>query len=205
MEYITIKEDIIQEIEIEKSRFICHLKRINNKEEADEFVQKINKLHYKATHNCYCYSLFSPNYQKCSDDGEPQGTAGVPMLDAIKKGSINNVVAVVTRYFGGIKLGAGGLIRAYTNAVSNALSFAILLKVKEYPHYEIEFDYNLINIIEKYFNQNNIKVLDKIFDITVKYIFYTDDENIKEKLTNLTLGKIKFNNEYLKYIEELIK
>ena len=205
MEYITIKDDVIQEIEIEKSHFICHLKRINNKEEADEFIQKINKIHYKATHNCYCYSIFNPSYQKCSDDGEPQGTAGVPMLDAIKKGNINNVVAVVTRYFGGIKLGAGGLIRAYTNAVSNALNNASLLKVKEYPHYEIEFDYNLINIIEKYFNQNNIKVLDKIFDISVKYIFYSNDSNIKEKLTNLTLGKIKFINEYLNYIEEIIK
>ena len=205
MEYITIKEEVVNEIEIEKSRFICHLKRVNSKEEADEFIQKINKLHYKATHNCYCYSLFNPNYQKCSDDGEPQGTAGVPMLEAIKKGNINNIVAVVTRYFGGIKLGAGGLIRAYSNAVSNALSFASLLRIKEYTHYEIEFDYNLINVIEKYFNQNNIKVLDKNYDITVKYLFYTDQTVIKDKLFNLTLGKIKFTNEYLDYIEEVIK
>ena len=108
MEYITIKDEIINEIEIEKSRFICYLKRINSKEEAEEYIQKIKKINYKATHNCSCYSLFNPSYQKCSDDGEPQGTAGLPMLDAIKKSNINNVVAVVTRYFGGIKLGAGG-------------------------------------------------------------------------------------------------
>lgn len=202
MEYITIKDEVTNEIEIEKSRFICHLKRVNNKEEADEFINKINKLHYKATHNCYCYSLYSPSYQKCSDDGEPQGTAGVPMLDAIKKANINNIVAVVTRYFGGIKLGAGGLIRAYTNAVSEALKVSNLLRVKEYTHYEVEFDYNLINVLEKYFNQNNIKVLNKDYDLTVKYLFYIDDPNIKETLNNLTLGKIKFINEYLDYIEE---
>jgi len=205
MEYITINEEIINEIEIEKSRFICHIKRINSKEEAEEFIQQINKTHYKATHNCYCFSIYNPNYQKCSDDGEPQGTAGVPMLDTIKKNSINNVAVVVTRYFGGIKLGAGGLIRAYTNAVSSAINNASLLKIKEYPHYEIEFDYNLINIMEKFFNQNNIKVLNKSYDITVKYLFYTDNSNIKEVITNLTLGKIKFTNEYLDYIEEIIK
>ena len=105
-------------------------------------------------------------------------------------------------YFGGIKLGAGGLIRAYTNAVSEALKVSNLLRVKEYTHYEIEFDYNLINVLEKYFNQNNIKVLNKDYDLTVKYLFYIDDSNIKETLNNLTLGKIKFINEYLDYIEE---
>ena len=204
MEYITIKDEVINEIEIEKSRFICHIKRINTKEEADEYIQKINKLHYKATHNCYCYSMYSPNYQKCSDDGEPQGTAGVPMLDAIKKANINNVVAVVTRYFGGIKLGAGGLIRAYTNAVSQALNNSKFLRIKEYTHIEIEFDYNLINFFEKYFNQNNIKAINKEYDLTVKYLFYTDDVNIKETLSNLSLGKVKFVNEYLDYIEEVI-
>lgn len=205
MEYITIKNETINEIEIEKSRFICHLKRINSKEEAEEYIQKINKIHYKATHNCSCYSLYNPNYQKCSDDGEPQGTAGIPMLDAIKKANINNIVAVVTRYFGGIKLGAGGLIRAYSNSVSQALNNSSLLRIKEYQHYEIEFDYNLINVIEKYFNQNNIKILNKEYELKVKYLFYINDENIKEKLMDLTLGKIEFVNEYKDYIEEKIK
>ena len=205
MEYITIKDEIINEIEIEKSRFICYLKRINSKEEAEEYIQKIKKINYKATHNCSCYSLFNPSYQKCSDDGEPQGTAGLPMLDAIKKSNINNIVAVVTRYFGGIKLGAGGLIRAYSNSISQALENSNLLKVKEYSHYEIEFDYNIINIIEKYFNQNNIKVLDKEYELKVKYLFYTDNPNIKDTLINLALGKIEFTNEYLGFIEEKIK
>ena len=205
MEYITIKDEIINEIEIEKSRFICYLKRINSKEEAEEYIQKIKKINYKATHNCSCYSLFNPSYQKCSDDGEPQGTAGLPMLDAIKKSNINNVVAVVTRYFGGIKLGAGGLIRAYSNSISQALENSNLLKVKEYSHYEIEFDYNIINIIEKYFNQNNIKVLDKEYELKVKYLFYSDNPNIKDTLINLALGKIEFTNEYLDFIEEKIK
>ena len=127
------------------------------------------------------------------------------MLDAIKKSNINNIVAVVTRYFGGIKLGAGGLIRAYSNSVSQALENSNLLKVKEYSHYEIEFDYNIINIIEKYFNQNNIKVLDKEYELKVKYLFYSDDPNIKDTLINLALGKIEFTNEYLDFIEEKIK
>ncbi len=202
MEYITIFDETVNEIEIEKSRFICYLKRVNNKEEAEEYIQQIKKLHYKATHNCSAYSLFSPSYQKCSDDGEPQGTAGVPMLEAIKKANLNNLVAVVTRYFGGIKLGAGGLIRAYSNSISQAINASNLVKIKEYNHYEMEFDYNLINVMEKFFNQNNIKVINKNYDLKVTYLFYTSTIDIKDKLNNLTLGKIEFKNEFKDYIEE---
>jgi uncharacterized YigZ family protein len=198
----SIKNNITNLYEIEKSKFYCLLIKINSLKEVDTILEQAKKDYKDATHYCYAYILDS--YKKCSDDGEPQGTAGVPMLDAIKKANINNIVAVVTRYFGGIKLGAGGLIRAYTNAVSQALNVSKLLKIKEYSHYEIEFNYSLINVIEKYFNQNNIKVLDKEYEIKVKYLFYVDDQNIKEKLFNLTLGKIEFTNEYLDFIEEKI-
>jgi len=121
--YLTIKEDGQSEIEIKKSRFICSLKRIKTEEEAKDFIQALKKEHWKANHNCSAFVLGEKNdIQRSSDDGEPSGTAGVPMLEVLKKNELINVVAVVTRYFGGTKLGAGGLIRAYSSAVSHALN-----------------------------------------------------------------------------------
>ncbi len=108
---ITIKEDFIAEEEIKKSRFICHLKRVYTEEEARAFISEIKKEHHKANHNCSAFTLGDrQEIQRSSDDGEPSGTAGVPMLEILKKREITNVCAVVTRYFGGIKLGAGGLM-----------------------------------------------------------------------------------------------
>ena len=121
--YRTIKENGQSEIEIKKSRFICSLKRIESEEEAKNFIQEIKKEHWKAHHNCSAFVIGEKNeIQRSSDDGEPSGTAGVPMLEVLKKNQLINVAAVVTRYFGGTKLGTGGLIRAYTHAVSQALS-----------------------------------------------------------------------------------
>lgn len=118
--YRTIKENGQSEIEIKKSRFICSLKRIESEEEAKNFIQEIKKEHWKANHNCSAFVIGEKNeIQRSSDDGEPSGTAGVPMLEVLKKNQLINVAAVVTRYFGGTKLGTGGLIRAYTHAVSS--------------------------------------------------------------------------------------
>lgn len=119
----TIKENGSHEIEIKKSRFICHLSRTETEEEAIKFIESIKKEHPKANHNCSAYILGErQEFQRAHDDGEPSGTAGVPMLEMLKKRKLNNVTAVVTRYFGGVKLGGGGLIRAYGGSVNDALS-----------------------------------------------------------------------------------
>ncbi|WP_208560816.1 YigZ family protein [Marinilactibacillus kalidii] len=119
----TIKKNGSHEIDIKKSRFICHLKRTETEDEATTFIEEIKKAHWKANHNCSAYIMGErQDIQRAHDDGEPSGTAGVPMLEILKKRELNNVTAVVTRYFGGTKLGAGGLIRAYGGVVNEALS-----------------------------------------------------------------------------------
>ena len=120
--YHTIAESGVSEIIIKGSRFICSLKRVHSEDEAKEFIQAVKKEHWKATHNCSAYLIGDQNEsQRAHDDGEPSGTAGVPMLEVLKKNELRYVAAVVTRYFGGTKLGAGGLIRAYSRSVSTAL------------------------------------------------------------------------------------
>ena len=128
MEFRTIKEDGQVQEEIKKSRFICHAKRVYSEEEARDFITAIKKEHYKATHNCSAFIVGERSeIKRTSDDGEPSGTAGVPMLGVLENHNLTNLCVVVTRYFGGIKLGAGGLIRAYAGSVA--------LAVKENWHY----------------------------------------------------------------------
>src|SRR5690606_36119864 len=113
--YYTVKQAGSHEIIIQKSRFIGYVERVNTENEANEFIQKIKKQHYNATHNCSAYIIGDHDQiQKANDDGEPSGTAGIPMLEVLKRLNLKNTAVVVTRYFGGIKLGAGGLIRAYS-------------------------------------------------------------------------------------------
>jgi uncharacterized YigZ family protein len=122
-QYYTVKQEGSHEITIQKSRFICHMKRVTTEGEAQQFIQDIKKQHWNATHNCSAYLIGERDqFQKANDDGEPSGTAGVPMLEVLKKRGLKDTVVVVTRYFGGIKLGAGGLVRAYGKSVSEALN-----------------------------------------------------------------------------------
>ena len=127
---LTIAKDIRTEQVISKSRFICSLKKVKTEEEAQEFIKAVKKEFWDATHNCSAY-VIDEQHQRSSDDGEPSGTAGMPMLGVLRKQELQQVAAVVTRYFGGIKLGAGGLVRAYSGAVANAVDAAGLAqKVK---------------------------------------------------------------------------
>lgn len=120
--YLTIKKDGSYTEIIKKSEFICSIKRTNSEQEANDFIEEISRKHSKATHNCYAYLLgMRDEIQRASDNGEPSGTAGVPILNALKQNKIHNITAVVTRYFGGIKLGTGGLIRAYNGTTANAI------------------------------------------------------------------------------------
>ena len=132
MEYITFKENSTVQEEIKKSKFICHVKRVSSEEEARDFINTIKKEHYKATHNCSAFIIGEhSDIKRTSDDGEPSGTAGVPMLGVLENHHITNSCVVVTRYFGGIKLGAGGLIRAYAGSVAQAVREIGLVEIKE--------------------------------------------------------------------------
>ena len=125
MTLLTIAKDTTHELIIDKSRFLCHLKKVATEADAQEFIKAMKKEYWDANHNCSAYIIGeNMDSQRSSDDGEPSGTAGIPMLEVLKKRELHNLVAVVTRYFGGIKLGAGGLIRAYGRSVSEAIDQA---------------------------------------------------------------------------------
>ena len=127
---LTVAKDIRTEQVISKSRFICSHKKVKTEEEAQEFIKAVKKEFWDATHNCSAY-VIDEQHQRSSDDGEPSGTAGMPMLGVLRKQELQQVAAVVTRYFGGVKLGAGGLVRAYSGAVAHAIDAAGLAqKVK---------------------------------------------------------------------------
>ena len=129
MTLLTIAKDTTHELIIDKSRFLCHLKKVETEAEAQEFIKAMKKEYWDANHNCSAYIIGeNMEAQRSSDDGEPSGTAGIPMLEVLKKRELHNLAAVVTRYFGGIKLGAGGLIRAYGRSVSEAIDQAGLAR-----------------------------------------------------------------------------
>lgn len=169
--YYTISQDGQNQIEIKKSKFICHLFRIDNEEQAREYINQIKKEHYKANHNCSAY-LLGENFeiQRSSDDGEPSGTAGVPILEVLKKNELQNTLAIVTRYFGGIKLGAGGLIRAYSTSVSEALDKIGIVEGKLQQILAITISYPQLGKLQNYLENEQITIqeINYLENITVK-------------------------------------
>ena len=157
MDYKTIANDGIVEEEIKKSRFICHLKRISSEEEGREFIAQIKKEHHKANHSCSAMIVGDDGQiKRSSDDGEPSGTAGVPMLTVLEKQGLTNVVAVVTRYFGGIKLGAGGLIRAYSGSVAHAIEEIGRVEVKELTGLTVELTYSQYQVFSNFLEKEEL-------------------------------------------------
>ncbi len=181
-------EECIEEIEIKKSRFICYLERVDSEEEAKAFVLKVKKLHPNARHHCYAFVIGEHNeIQRSNDDGEPAGTAGVPILECLMNRNMQDIVAVVVRYFGGIKLGAGGLIRAYAKSVSNALNYATITKKELMKIYQITFAYDLIGKIDYYLRSNEIEVIDKEYENKVSYTILCKDDP-SEDMASLSNG-----------------
>jgi len=183
---ITIKKDFIAEEEIKKSRFICHLKRVYTEEEARAFISEIKKEHHKANHNCSAFTLGErQEIQRSSDDGEPSGTAGVPMLEILKKREITNVCAVVTRYFGGIKLGAGGLIRAYAGSVGHALDQVGLVKFVPQEQLILTLDYGNYDGLQRFLSTQGLVISESEFlsDVTVK--LFVDLDKTEQLLADL--------------------
>ena len=192
-----IKEEISNEIVIDKSRFICYLNRAFNEEEARNYLSRIKKLHPQATHHCYAYITNNNMVERFSDDGEPSGTAAKPMLDVLHKNNLEDVIVIVVRYFGGIKLGAGGLIRAYSNSVSNTLCEATLVTPTQINLYQLKFGYEYINSINYLLNET--KILKKDYEVFVYYEFVTNDDKLINKIIETTKGQ--FIPEFIKQIE----
>ena len=191
---LKIKNNVTNTIIIDKSKFITTLFRVETVEEIQEILASTRKKYYDATHNCYAYIINDGNNQKCSDDGEPSKTAGSPMLDSLKKNNLTDILAITTRYFGGIKLGAGGLIRAYSSSVSEAIKIASLIETKTLAIYNVEIDYSTYNRLTDFLSKYLIKNTDYASNITVSVALFDEEiDNFLEQIKNLTFGKASIN------------
>lgn len=204
--YFTVKSRGEHEIVIEKSRFICHIQRAVSEEEAQAFIQSIKKQHWNATHNCSAYLIGEHDLiQKANDDGEPSGTAGVPMLEVLKKRKLKDTVVVVTRYFGGIKLGAGGLIRAYGKSVSEAINHVGIVERCLMRTMHTTIDYTWLGKVENELRVSSFQLKDIHYaeDVIFEtYVEETQKEQFIEWMTELTNGKSVTKEGELIYLEK---
>ncbi|MPQ43022.1 YigZ family protein [Clostridium tarantellae] len=195
--YITVKKTTEDSFEEKKSLFIGYIKRVTTEEEAKGFVTSIKNKHKDATHNCYAYVVGqNMGIQRYSDDGEPQGTAGIPILEVIKKNEITDCAIVVTRYFGGIMLGAGGLTRAYTKGAAIAVKASGIVEKVSGARICIDIDYDLYGKIQYLCGQNNWHIEDTEFTDGVKLYILAEElilENIKNEVIESTSGKAKIS------------
>lgn len=184
------------EIIIKKSRFIGYSKPVKSEDEALEFIEEIQKKHRDATHNVYAYVLGnSSQVQRFSDDGEPSGTAGIPVLEVIKKEDLRNVVVVATRYFGGVKLGGGGLIRAYTRTAKLGLEAGKIVDMVLHQKLRVDIEYGLLGMVENFLINEDYLMEESTYGELVSlnlYIKIQDLEDFKEKITDMTSGSAVF-------------
>lgn len=167
-----LKEDSETEIIIKKSQFITYLHTCFSEVEAKEYIQQIRKIHPNANHHCYAMIVGEhQEIQRSNDNGEPSGTAGMPMLQCLVHREMQDIVAITVRYFGGIKLGGGGLIRAYSKSVANALDLAKICKQVHMIKATLSFSYEMIGKIDYLFRDKHIDITDKIYDTFVTYTF----------------------------------
>ncbi|WP_054751761.1 YigZ family protein [Piscibacillus salipiscarius] len=204
--YLTIKETGSHEIVIQKSRFIGHVKRTETEEEAQEFINSIKNNIKDATHNCSAYMIGEQNLtQKAQDDGEPSGTAGVPMLEVLKKMDLKDTTVVVTRYFGGIKLGAGGLIRAYSNATSEAIKHIGVVERTLMKEILIKVDYGLIGKLENELRNSEYLMGDtEYLDQVTFHVFVpiSDVDTFKTWMIDLTSDQAHLSEGDERYVEK---
>lgn len=194
-----LKTDCKNEIEIKKSRFLTYLHKSFDESDARAFIQAVKKSHPNATHHCYAYVIGENNeIQRNNDDGEPGGTAGVPMMECLLRKEMQDITAVTVRYFGGIKLGAGGLIRAYSNSVSEALSQANITKKEKMKQCSITFSYDMIGKMDHFFRSEHIEVLQKDYDEKVTYQF------LCKELPTQALSELSGGRYLPTFLEEVI-
>lgn len=180
MEYKTVKNQSSDEFIEKRSRFIGYIKPVKTEEEAVAFIEEIRSKHWDATHNVYAYALREGNIFRYSDDGEPQGTAGIPVLDVLRKSGITDAVIVVTRYFGGIMLGAGGLVRAYSHGASIAVAAGNPIIMRMYKLCSMECDYNQYGRLNSLVPEKGGVIDDAQFTENVKIDFHITEEKMGE-------------------------
>ncbi len=193
--FYTVSGETENTIVIERSKFICFIKGVNDETEAKQFIEGIRKLHSMATHNCYAYIADDKGLiQKFSDDNEPQGTAGLPMLEVLKNKRMYKTVAVVTRYFGGIKLGTGGLTRAYSGSVLEALEKANVLNMQPGILVKLEPDYEGYSRLLKLTLNDNVSVLSTEFENAVSVMLAVKEDYFRSfsvKVSDAFNGKLE--------------
>lgn len=207
-DYTTVKGYGEREIVISKSRFIAYVERAETEQEAIDFIDKIKKMHPSATHNCSCYLIGEhDNIQKANDDGEPSGTAGVPMLEVLKKQGLKDTVVVVTRYFGGIKLGGGGLIRAYGKATTEGIDAAQVVERKLHHLMRVSIDYTWLGKVENEVRNSHYTLQEiQYADAVEVFVHVLKDEEATfiEWITELTNGQATIDctdKEFVEFIQ----
>lgn len=179
--YRTVEQFGQAEIVIDKSTFIGYAKPVHNEEEALAFIQEIKKKHRDATHNVPAYVLGERNdIQRCNDDGEPSGTAGVPVLEVLKKEDVRDVAVVVTRYFGGIKLGTGGLVRAYTKGAKIALDAAKIITRVLYQVMIVSIDYTMLGALQNQLRLKQYETKEIIYDTMVHLQIWVEETDVPQ-------------------------
>jgi len=204
--YYTVKEYGEHEIVIQKSRFIAHVARAETEEKAQDFIQQIKKKHWDATHNCSAYMIGeNDQIQKANDDGEPSGTAGVPILEVLKKKHLKDTVVVVTRYFGGIKLGAGGLIRAYGKSASEGINETGIVERKLMRVMHTKVDYTWLGKLENELRSSvySIKEIHYLESVEIEtFVEEEQTENFTNWMVELTNGQAEISAGDQLYLEE---
>ncbi|MEF9961395.1 MAG: YigZ family protein [Erysipelotrichaceae bacterium] len=188
---LRIANDYEETQTIKKSRFITYLHRCFSEQEAKDYLLTIKKMHPEATHHCYAFIIGeNQELQRSNDDGEPHGTAGLPILESLQLNHMCDIIAIVVRYYGGILLGTGGLVRAYSGGVSSALKNAPLVQNITMYRYQIDFSYDLIGKIDYLFKENKIIILNKQYEESVSYLFLCEDSIILEQLQEISAGSV---------------
>ena len=195
----TIKNAIQSEINVKKSQFICSLVPTETKAESKAVIQKFREQYSDATHNCTAYIV--SDGEGFDDDGEPGGTAGKPMINVLRKNELHNVTAIVTRYFGGIKLGAGGLVRAYSKSIMEAVGEAEILEIEEYDVYKLIFEYSNIRIVDSEVRNNNLEVINKEYSDKVSYDIVSKEGRDILKIFEKYSGKINTGFKNKQFLE----
>lgn len=203
--YFTVKQAGSHEVNIQKSRFIGYVERVQTEEEAQRFIQSIKKTHHDATHNCSAYMIGDHDQiQKANDDGEPSGTAGVPMLEVLKKLSLKNTAVVVTRYFGGIKLGAGGLIRAYSTVTSQTIKQIGIVKGELMQGFSLTIAYPLLGKVEKFLRDSPF-IIDHIHYLEhvelIVYVPVNQTDTFQATIIDFTNDQVTIKYVDKKYVE----
>lgn len=196
LEYLTVKGEFEKLNIIERSKFICFVKGVDSEDDAKAFVESIKKQHSLATHNCYAYIADELGLvQKFSDDGEPQGTAGMPILEVLKNRKLFKTCVVVTRYFGGVKLGAGGLVRAYSGVTADALDCSTIITMAQSSLIKVSTEYDGYSKLLKLVGPDAI-ISDTVFANGVECCFTVKKKYVEDfikKLIDLFNGKVEYS------------